>query len=93
MEILGPIRGIGEWTVQAAIVAGLGDLTIFPFGDLVIQNILGGLYNNGVRMTKIQVIKKSEEWGKEGPSILYLLMSAYVLGLAEFKGKPKTHKR
>ncbi|MHA2302214.1 MAG: DNA-3-methyladenine glycosylase family protein [Candidatus Thorarchaeota archaeon] len=93
MEILGPIRGIGEWTVQAAIVAGLGDLTIFPFGDLVIQNILGALYNNGVRMTKNQVIKKSEEWGREGPSILYLLMSAYVLGLAENQGKPKTHKR
>ncbi|MFW9966549.1 MAG: DNA-3-methyladenine glycosylase family protein [Candidatus Thorarchaeota archaeon] len=81
MKILGPIRGIGEWTVQAAMIAGMGDLSIFPFGDLVIQNILGTLYNNGVRMTKNQVIKKSEEWGREGPSILYLLMSAYVLGL------------
>jgi DNA-3-methyladenine glycosylase II len=81
LEILGPIRGIGEWTVQASMIAGLGDLTTFPFGDLVIQNILGELYNNGVRMTKIQVIDKSEEWGREGPSILYLLMSAYVLGL------------
>ncbi|MFW9889288.1 MAG: DNA-3-methyladenine glycosylase family protein [Candidatus Thorarchaeota archaeon] len=81
MQTLSPIRGIGDWTVQAAIVAGLGDLTIFPYGDLVIQNILGALYNNGVRMTKAQVIKKSAEWGRDGPSILYLLMSAYVLGL------------
>ncbi|MHA2140568.1 MAG: DNA-3-methyladenine glycosylase family protein [Candidatus Thorarchaeota archaeon] len=81
MEILGPIRGIGEWTVQAAMIAGLGDLTIFPFGDLVIRNILGELYNNGIRMTKSQVINKSEDWGREGPSILYLLMSAYVLGI------------
>jgi 3-methyladenine DNA glycosylase/8-oxoguanine DNA glycosylase len=60
---------------------GLGDLTIFPFGDLVIRNILGELYNNGIRMTKSQVINKSEDWGREGPSILYLLMSAYVLGI------------
>jgi DNA-3-methyladenine glycosylase II len=93
MEILGPIRGIGEWTVQAAMIAGLGDLTIFPYGDLVIQNILGELYNKGVRMTKTQVIEKSAEWGREGPSILYLLMSAYVLGLMPLHGKPKMHKR
>ncbi len=93
MEILNPIRGIGEWTVQAAVIAGLGDLTVFPFGDLVIQNILGKLYNNGIRMTKNQVIEKSEDWGREGPSILYLLMSAYVLGFIPPQGKPKTHKR
>jgi DNA-3-methyladenine glycosylase II len=93
MEVLSPIRGIGEWTIQAAIVAGLGDLTIFPYGDLVIQNILGALYNSGVRMTKTQVIEKSAEWGRDGPSILYLLMSAYVLGLMPPQGKPKTHKR
>ncbi|MFW9801983.1 MAG: DNA-3-methyladenine glycosylase family protein [Candidatus Thorarchaeota archaeon] len=93
MDILGPIRGIGEWTVQAAMIAGLGDLTIFPYGDLVIQNILGELYNNGARMTRSQVAKKSTEWGLEGPSVLYLLMSAYVLGLVPPQGKPKTHKR
>ncbi|MFX1270316.1 MAG: DNA-3-methyladenine glycosylase family protein [Promethearchaeota archaeon] len=93
MEILGPIRGVGEWTVQAAMIAGLGDLSIFPYDDLVIQNILGELYNNGVRMTKTQVIEKSAEWGHEGPSVLYLLMSAYVLGLVPPQGKPKTHKR
>jgi 3-methyladenine DNA glycosylase/8-oxoguanine DNA glycosylase len=93
MKVLSPIRGIGEWTVEAAIVAGLGDLTIFPNGDLVIQNILGTLYNNGVRMTKTQVNEKSAEWGRDGPSILYLLMSAYVLGLMPPQGKPKTHKR
>ncbi|MFX1260617.1 MAG: DNA-3-methyladenine glycosylase family protein [Promethearchaeota archaeon] len=93
MQTLSPIRGIGEWTVQAAMVAGFGDLTIFPYGDLVIQNILGALYNNGVRMTKTQVIEKSTEWGRDGSSILYLLMSAYVLGLMPSQGKPKTHKR
>jgi DNA-3-methyladenine glycosylase II len=93
IEVLGPIRGIGEWTVKVAMIAGFGNLTVFPYGDLSIQNILGMLYNKGARMNKAQVIEKSEEWGEEGPSILYLLMSAYVLGLAEFQGKPKTHKR
>jgi DNA-3-methyladenine glycosylase II len=93
MEVLGSIRGIGEWTVKVAMIAGFGDLTVFPYDDLSIQNILGMIYNKGARMTKNQVIKKSEEWGKEGPSILYLLMSAYVLGLTEFQGTPKTHKR
>lgn len=93
MEVLGPIRGIGEWTVKVAMIAGFGDLTVFPYSDLSIQNILGMIYNKGARMTKSQVIDKSEEWGRDGPSILYLLMSAYVLGLTEFQGKPKTHKR
>jgi 3-methyladenine DNA glycosylase/8-oxoguanine DNA glycosylase len=93
MELLSSIHGIGEWTVQAAVVAGLGDLNVFPYGDLVIQNVLGELYNNGVRMTKKQVIDKSEEWGRDGPSVLYLLMSAYVLSFMPHQGKPKTHKR
>jgi len=81
LQVLGSIHGIGEWTIKAALIAGFGDLTVFPYGDLGIQNVMGALYNKGVRMTKAQVIEKSDEWGKEGPSILYLLMSAYVLEL------------
>jgi DNA-3-methyladenine glycosylase II len=93
IEVLGPIRGIGEWTVKIAMISAFGDMSVFPYNDLSIQNILGTLYNEGARMTKAQVIAKSKEWGREGPSILNLLMSAYVLGLADFQGKPKTHKR
>ncbi|MFW9845758.1 MAG: DNA-3-methyladenine glycosylase family protein [Candidatus Thorarchaeota archaeon] len=92
-EILGQVHGIGEWTVKAFMIAGFGDLSIFPFGDLSIQNILGVLYSNGNRMSKSEVIEKSNEWGEVGPSVLYLLMSAYVLGLAGLEGNPKTHKR
>jgi len=49
------IRGIGEWTVDVLSLAGLGDFSVFPYSDLVIQRILGKLYNQGTRMTAKQV--------------------------------------
>jgi len=82
-EVLCPIRGIGEWTLQAFMIAGLGDLTVFPYGDVAMQNLLGRIYNNGLRMSKSQIQLKSSEWGAAGPKVLYLLMCAEVLGFIE----------
>jgi 3-methyladenine DNA glycosylase/8-oxoguanine DNA glycosylase len=79
-EVLQPIKGIGEWTVRVFAIAGLGDFSVFPFGDLGIQNLLGRLFNLGRRMKKSEVEKVSARWGKTGPMILYLLMCADVLG-------------
>ena len=93
MDTLTSIRGVGEWTVQTLMIAGLGDFTVFPYGDLGIQNLLGNLYHHGTRMTKNEVIEKAHSWGDAGPMVLYLLMCADVLGLAGTSGRPKTHKR
>ncbi len=79
-EVLHPIRGIGEWTLGVFAIAGLGDFSVFPFGDLGIQNLLGRLFSLGRRMKKSEVEKVSARWGKTGPMILYLLMCADVLG-------------
>lgn len=79
-EVLHPIKGIGEWTIEVFAIAGLGDFSIFPFGDLGIQNLLGRLFSLGRRMKKSEVEKVSARWGKTGPMILYLLMCADVLG-------------
>jgi DNA-3-methyladenine glycosylase II len=81
LGILGSIRGIGEWTVQTFMIAGLGDISIFPFGDLGARNFLGTLYNAGNRMSTRQVIERSQAFGPNGPLILYLLMCADVIGL------------
>ena len=93
LEILGVIRGVGEWTVQTFIIAGFGDITVFPFGDLGARNFLGQIYNAGKRVSTNQVIEKSDALGPHGPLILYLLMCADVLGHIEKTGKPKMHKR
>ncbi|MEE9541118.1 MAG: hypothetical protein V3V85_06455, partial [Candidatus Thorarchaeota archaeon] len=52
MDTLASIRGVGEWTVQMLMIAGIGDFTVFPYGDLGIQNLLGNLYQHGTRMAK-----------------------------------------
>lgn len=80
-ETLIPIKGIGDWTVQVFILAALGGRTSFPYDDLGIRNLMGLLYNDGIRMTKRQVIDQAARWGSEGPLVLYLLMCGEILGL------------
>jgi len=81
LAALKPIRGIGDWTVRVLSLAGLGNFTIFAYSDLVIQKILGNLYNQGQRMTTKQVRDHAKTWGESSTMVLYLLMSAEVLGL------------
>ncbi len=76
-----PIRGIGKWTVKVLSLAGLGNFNVFAYSDLVIQKILGSLYNQGQRMTAKQVQEHAQQWETSGTMILYLLMCAEVLGL------------
>ena len=92
-RILQPIRGIGEWTIQAVLIAGLKNFSEFPYGDLGIRNIIGNLYNNGIRVSAQQVKELAEEWGPDGGLVLYLLMCADVLGFLGEVGRPKMHKR
>ncbi|MBY8996613.1 MAG: DNA-3-methyladenine glycosylase 2 family protein [Candidatus Thorarchaeota archaeon] len=80
LAALKPIKGIGEWTIRVLSLAGLGNFTVFAYGDLVIQKILGNLYNQGKRMTAKQVREHSETWGDSSTMVLYLLMNAEVLG-------------
>jgi DNA-3-methyladenine glycosylase II len=93
LAALKPIRGIGEWTVKVLSLAGLGDFTVFAYGDLVIQKVLGNLYNQGQRMTAKQVREHAKTWGDSSTLVLYLLMSAEVLGLINARDGQKTHKR
>jgi DNA-3-methyladenine glycosylase II len=94
LEILKPIRGIGDWTVRTLAIAGLGDYTVFPYDDLGVRNLMGRLYkNNAERMTSKEVEDFAQGWKKEWPLVLYLLMSADVLGLLGQQGRQQMHKR
>ncbi len=91
--VLTSLRGIGDWTVDALAISGLGDFSVYPSGDLGMRNLLGRLYNKGVPMKESQVVQRADSWGKDGPMVLYLLMCANVLGAIGPAGSPKTHKR
>jgi len=81
-EILKPIRGIGEWTTQALAIASLHKFEVFPYSDIGIRNLMGRLYNKGIRLSGNEIRSKAESWGNFGGLALYLLMCADVLGLA-----------
>jgi len=92
--ILKPIRGIGKWTIQTLAIAGLGDYTVFPCDDLGVRNLMGRIYTpHAERMTTNEVEDLAQSWGKDWPLVLYLLMSADVLGLFGQQGRQQTHKR
>ncbi len=91
--ILKPIKGIGEWTVQAMAIAGLADYTVFPFGDLAVQKILGKIVSDGVRLTKKEVIRFAESKDEVGTQILYFLMCADALGFIDDRPQREIHKR
>jgi DNA-3-methyladenine glycosylase II len=94
LEALKPIRGIGIWTVKTLAIAGLGDYTVFPYDDLGVRNLMGRLYKrNGQKMSSTEVKAFAQRWKKEWPLVLYLLMSADVLGLLGEEGRQQMHKR
>jgi 3-methyladenine DNA glycosylase/8-oxoguanine DNA glycosylase len=92
--ILKPIRGIGKWTIQMLAIAGIGDYTVFPCNDLGVKNLMGRLFSSGgKRMTTNEVEEYAQQWGEDWPLVLYLLMSADVLGFLGKEGRQQTHKR
>ncbi len=94
-EVLLPVRGVGVWTVQATAIAGLGEFSTFPYGDLGIRNLLARLLERQSPLPTAEVERTAERWGEFGPLVLYLLMCADVLGLVRESRvwMSKTHKR
>ncbi|MFW9978077.1 MAG: DNA-3-methyladenine glycosylase family protein [Candidatus Thorarchaeota archaeon] len=86
-KILTSVRGIGQWTADVVAIAGIGDYSIYPFGDLGIQNLLGKMFAHGRRLRASEVKDYSDSWGPEGPLVLYLLMCSDVLGYMEEHGR------
>jgi DNA-3-methyladenine glycosylase II len=81
IQELGALLGVGLWTAELTVLSGLRQLDIFPYGDLVIRNLISGLYLGGKPANRKQVKEVAERWGIEAPRVLYFLMGAQVLGL------------
>lgn len=61
MKRLVKYRGIGPWTVQNFLLAGLGRQNLFPMADIGIQNALKKLYN----LDRKPTIQEMEEYKKD----------------------------
>ena len=56
------IKGIGVWTVEMFLMFGLGRADVFPLLDLGLLKGIYRHYNDGVPMTKEEVIAVGESW-------------------------------
>ncbi len=92
-EVLGSIKGIGDWTLNALAISGLGDFSVFPYSDIGMRNLLGRLHKHRERVSEAEVREVASSWGTNGPLVLYLLMCADVLGAISPVRRSKTHKR
>lgn len=62
MKVLIKYRGIGPWTVQNFLLAGLGRPNLFPMADIGIQNAIKKLYNLERKPTYEEMEQYKKDW-------------------------------
>jgi DNA-3-methyladenine glycosylase II len=60
-ELVG-IKGIGRWTAEMFLIFGLGRPDVFPIDDLGLIKGIYRHYNEGVTMTKAELMLVGESW-------------------------------
>ena len=56
------IKGIGRWTAEMFLIFALGRPDVFPIDDLGLIKGIYRLYNQGVKMTKPEVLLVGDSW-------------------------------
>ena len=56
------IKGIGRWTAEMFLIFALGRPDIFPIDDLGLIKAIYRHYNQGVKMTKPEVLLVGDGW-------------------------------
>lgn len=62
MKRLVKYRGIGPWTVQNFLLAGLGRQNLFPMADIGIQNAIKKLYHMDRKPTMEEMEEYKKDW-------------------------------
>lgn len=74
LGILTKVRGMGRWTVEYAMVRGLGRFDALPANDAALRKIVSTLYYEGERVSEEEVRKLLGQWGEyKGYAAFYLL--------------------
>jgi DNA-3-methyladenine glycosylase II len=56
------IKGVGRWTAEMFLIFGLGRPDVFPIDDLGLIKGIYRHYNQGVKMTKAELMLVGESW-------------------------------
>lgn len=72
-ETLKKFRGVGTWTAEMVLSAGLKRGAAVPAGDLGVRRTFSKFYSDGKILSEAEVRKIAEEWGKFTKDIVFYI--------------------
>jgi DNA-3-methyladenine glycosylase II len=72
-EALKQFHGVGTWTAEMVLFAGLKRSTAIPAGDLGVRRTVSKFYSDDKLLTESQVRKIAENWGEFTNDIVYYI--------------------
>jgi DNA-3-methyladenine glycosylase II len=72
-EALKQFHGVGTWTAEMVLFAGLKRSTAIPAGDLGVRRTVSKFYSDDELLTEAQVRKIAENWGEFTNDIVYYI--------------------
>ncbi len=72
-ETLTKFRGVGTWTAEMVLSAGLKRNTTIPAGDLGIKRTFSRFYSDDKLLSEAEVRKIAENWGEFTKDIVYYI--------------------
>lgn len=72
-EKLKKFRGVGTWTAEMVLSAGLKRNNCFPAGDLGVRRTISRLYSDEKILSEIEVRRIAEEWEEFTKDIVYYI--------------------
>jgi len=79
MQTLTSLKGIGPWSAEIYLVSSVAHPDIFPAGDLVLQKMLGKIYNLRNKPDEKQTRKLSKKWAPYRGSAARLLWRYFAV--------------
>ena len=75
IETLKRFRGVGTWTAEMVLCAGLKRNDCIPAGDLDVRRTFSRFYSDGGNLSEIEVRRLAKKWGEFKKDIVYYLAS------------------
>ena len=72
-QALKQFHGVGTWTAEMVLFAGLKRKTAIPAGDLGVRRTVSKFYSDDKLLTEAQVRKIAEKWGEFTNDIVYYI--------------------
>jgi DNA-3-methyladenine glycosylase II len=73
VETLRRFRGVGTWTAEMVLCAGLKRNDCIPAGDLGVRRTFSRFYSEGGLLSQVEVRRLAENWGEFTKDIVYYL--------------------